>query len=70
MAITSFADIRVQDNEDEPSHHEDTFVETSWDALYFSHDEDVENRSHELYEWLDQSLAVALQELLNLTLGR
>ena len=67
MAITSFGDIRIPD--EEPSNQKATFVETSLDAFYFSHDEEVENRSDELYEWLDQSLAVALQELKSRALG-
>ena len=67
MAVTSFADIRIRD--DETSTHEDTFVETSWDAFTFTHDEEVEDRAGELYEWLDQSLTVALQELMQHALG-
>ena len=67
MAITSFGEIRIQD--EETSAHEDIFVETSWDAFTFTHDEEVEDRAGELYEWLDQSLTVALRELMHLTLG-
>ena len=67
MAITSFGDVRIL-SEETPSHKE-TFVQTSWDAFTFSHDEDVEDRADELYEWLDQSLAVALQELSRRTFG-
>ena len=65
MAITSFAEIRITD--EEPSTHRDAFVQTSWDAFTFSHDEDVEDRAAELYDWLDQSLAVALQKLMKRT---
>lgn len=65
MAVTSFADIRELQGE---SSHEEAFVETSWEAFTFSHDEEVENRATELYEWLDESLAVALQEFIRRTL--
>ena len=68
MAITSFGDVRILSGEESPS-HEETFILTSWDAFTFSHDEEVEDRTAELYEWLDQSLAVALQELMRRTLG-
>ena len=67
MAVTTFGDIRVPD--EEASTHQDTFVSTSWDAFTFNYDEDVEERSGELSEWLDQSLAVALRELRRQTLG-
>ena len=67
MAITSFGDIRIPDEEN--STHEDGFVPTSWDAFTFTYDEPVEERSGELYEWLDQSLTVALRELMRHTLG-
>ena len=67
MAITSFGDIRIPD--EEASTHEDSFVRTSWDAFTFTHDESVEDRSDELYEWLDQSLTIALRELMRHTLG-
>ncbi len=67
MAVTSFGDIRIPD--EEASTHEDTFVSTSWDAFTFTYDENVEDRSGELYEWLDQSLTVALRELMRQTLG-
>ena len=67
MAVTTFGDIR--DQHDEPSGHLDTLVDTSWDAFTFSHNEDVEDRSAELYELLDQSLAVALNELMSRTVG-
>lgn len=67
MAITSFGEIRIQD--EEASTHESIFVETSWDAFTFTHDEEVEDRAGELYQWLDQSLTVALRELMRLTLG-
>ena len=67
MAVTNFADIRSR--EDKPPSYEDTFVETSWDAFTFTHEEEVEDRAEELYEWLNQSLAVALRELMRHTLG-
>lgn len=67
MAVTSFGDIRLL--HDEPSTHADAFVATSWDAFTFSHDEEVDDRAAELYDWLDQSLAVALQKLMLRTLG-
>ena len=67
MAVTTFGDIR--DQHDEPSSHLDTLVDTSWDAFTFSHNEDVEDRAAELYELLDQSLAVALNELMSRTVG-
>ena len=65
MAITCFGEIRI--TEEEPRRHEDSFVHTSWDAFTFSHDEDVEDRAAELYDWLDQALAVALQKLMKRT---
>ena len=68
MAITTFGDIQAQDQEH--SGHEDAFVATSLDAFTFSHDEEVEDRAIELHEWLDQSLAVALQRFMHRTLGR
>ena len=68
MAITSFGDIQIDG--DESASYEDRFVETSSDAFAFSHDEEVEDRSAELYEWLDQSLAVALKELILRTTRR
>ena len=67
MAITSFADIHILG--EEFSAPEDTFVETSWEPFTFSHHDKVEDRVDELYEWLDRSLAVALQELMRRTLG-
>ena len=67
MAITSFGDIRLL--YEGPSTHKDAFVTTSWDAFTFSHDEEVEDRAMELSEWLDQSLAVAIQKLMQRTLG-
>lgn len=67
MAITSFGDI--QDG-GKSSSYEDHFIETSSDAFTFTHDEEVEDRAEELYEWLDQSLAAALMELSRRTLGR
>lgn len=67
MAITSFGDIRMPTQN--RTTFEDTFVDTSWDAFTFSHEEDVKNRTDVLYEWLDQSLAVALRELMKHTLG-
>lgn len=68
MAVTSFGDI--QDGGGESSSYEDHFIETSSDAFTFTHDEEVEDRAEELYEWLDQSLAAALMELSRRTLGR
>ena len=68
MAITSFGDIRV--TSEETLSYKDAFVEASSDAFTFSHDEEVEDRADELYEWLDQSLAVVLMELSRRTLGR
>ena len=68
MAITSFGDIQVAG--EETSAYRDAFVEASSDAFTFSHNEEVENRADELYEWLDQSLAVVLMELSRRTLGR
>lgn len=67
MAITSFGDIRAAGEE---SSNKDAFVEASSDAFTFSHDEEVEDRADELYEWLDQSLAVVLMEMSRRTLGR
>ena len=67
MAITSFGDIRLLYKG--PSTHKDAFVATAWDAFTFSHDEEVEDRAMELSEWLDQSLAVAIQKLMQRTLG-
>lgn len=67
MAITTFADIRLR-VEDEELRHEESFVETSLDAFYFSHDDQVGSRSDALYEWLDRSLAVGLHELMVRTL--
>ena len=52
-----------------PSTRMDAFIPTSWDAFTFSHDEEVEDQAAELYEWLDQSLAVALQKLMNRTVA-
>lgn len=65
MAITSFGDI--QDG-GESSSYEGHFIETSSDAFTFTHEEEVEDRAEELYEWLDQSLAAALMELSRRTL--
>ena len=64
MAITSFGLLshRTPSAEGEGYSIEEDFVETAWDAFSFSHDEEVENRSQDLYEWLDHSLAVAVQE--------
>ena len=42
---------------------------TSARCFTFSHDEEVDDRAAELYDWLDQSLAVALQKLMRRTLG-
>ena len=39
------------------------------DAFTFSHDEEVEDRAQELYDWLDESLAVALQRFMRRTVG-
>ncbi len=67
MAVTTFGDIRAQPRE--ASGHSPTFIATSWDAFTFSHNEEVEDRAAELYELLDQSLAVALNELMERTVG-
>ena len=68
MAVTTFGEIRFPAQDDRLP--ETTHLDTSWDAFTFSHDEEVEDRTGELNEWLDQSLAVALQELSRLTLVR
>ena len=72
MAITSFGLIQHRIPRARGKGHgiAEDFVETSWDAFTFSHDEEVENRSGELYEWLDHSLAVAVQELSHRVVGR
>lgn len=67
MAVTSFADIRSKG--DNPIAYEDTFVETSWDAFTFIHSEEIEDRAEELNGWLNQSLTVAMGELMRHTLG-
>jgi Fic family protein len=62
MAITTFGDVRPR-HSDEPSPPlEDVYVATSWDAFTFTHTEPVEDRADELTTWLDESLAVALDE--------
>ncbi|MCQ3805275.1 MAG: Fic family protein [Acidimicrobiia bacterium] len=68
MAITSFGDIRIPD--EEASSHENSFVETSRDAFTFTYDENVEDRSEELYEWLNASWSIALWKLMDQTVGR
>ena len=72
MAITSFGLIQHRKPRARGEGHgtAEEFVETSWDAFTFSHDEEVENRSGELYAWLDLSLAVAVQELSHRVIGR
>lgn len=67
MAVTTFGDIRTQD--EDPTGHMESFVDTSWDAFTFSHNEEVEDRAAELYDMLDQSLTVALNELMVRTIG-
>lgn len=67
MAITTFGEIRAKGQGD--PRYEDTFVSTSIDAFTFSHDEEVEDRAKELYDWLDESLAVALQRFMRRTVG-
>lgn len=69
MAITSFGRIQYRTQGTDYSIEKD-FVETSWDAFSFSHDEDVKNRSRDLDDWLEQSWKEALQELSNRVLGR
>lgn len=72
MAITSFGLIqhRTPRARGEGYSTAEDFVETSWDAFTFSHDEEVENRAGELNDWLDYSLAVAVQELSHWVVGR
>ena len=72
MAITSFGLIqhRTPRTQGEGYGIAEEFVETSWDAFTFSHDEEVENRSGELNDWLDHSLAIAVQELSHRVVGR
>ncbi len=67
MAVTTFGDIR--DDGDEAAGSLIIPVDTSWDAFTFSHNEEVEDRAAELYELLDQSLAVALNELMARAVG-
>lgn len=67
MAITTFGEIKAKGQGD-PG-YEDSFVSTSMDAFTFSHDEEVEDRAKELYDWLDESLAVALQRFMRRTVG-
>ena len=67
MAMTSFGDIRIPG--EEAVTHEEAFVPTARDAFTFTHDENVEDRSQELYEWMDQSLTIALRHLMRNTLG-
>lgn len=69
MAITSFGRIQYRTQGTDYS-IEKNFFRTSWDALSFSHDEEVENRAQDLYDWLDQSFTVALRELSIRVLGR
>ena len=69
MAITSFGLIQHRAEGADYSSEKD-YIETSPDAFTFSYDEQVENRAQDLYDWLDQSWAVALQELSNRVLGR
>ena len=69
MAITSFGLIQHRAEGVAYSSEKD-YIETSLDAFTFSYDEEVENRAQELYDWLEQSWTVALQELRNRVLGR
>ena len=62
MAITTFATIEAKGQE--YAGYQQSFVSTSMDAFTFSHDEEVEDRAQELYDWLDESLAVALQRFM------
>lgn len=62
MAATTFASIRSEGND-----HEVVDIPTTSDAFYFSHEEKVEDlntRSNDLRELLDQGLVVALAELM------
>ena len=67
MAITSFGRIRIRGAEF--SIPDGIFVETSWEPFTFCHTDDVEDRFEELWDWLDQSLAMALWKFMHLTLG-
>ncbi|MXZ69587.1 MAG: hypothetical protein F4Z17_11625 [Acidimicrobiia bacterium] len=67
MAITTFATIEAKGQE--YAGYQQSFVSTSMDAFTFSHDEEVEDRAQELYDWLDESLAVALQRFMRRTVG-
>lgn len=67
MAITSFGRIRIRGAEF--SVPDGIFVETSWEPFTFCHTDDVEDRVEELWDWLDQSLAMALRKFMYLTLG-
>ena len=69
MAVTSFGRIQYRIQGTDYGVAKD-FVETSWDAFSFSHDKEVENRTQDLCDWLDQSLATALRELSIRVLGR
>lgn len=69
MAITSFGLIQPRAEGTDYSNEKD-YIETSWDAFSFSRDEEVENRTQDLCDWLDQSLATALRELSIRVLGR
>ena len=69
MAVTSFGRIQYRTRGTDYGVAKD-FVETSWDAFSFSHDKEVENRTQDLCDWLDQSLATALRELSIRVLGR
>ena len=66
MAITSFGRIRIRGAEF--SIPDGIFVETSWEPFTFCHTDDVEGRVEELWDWLDQSLAMALRKFMRLTL--
>lgn len=68
MAITSFGLIQPRAEGTDYSNEKD-YIETSWDAFSFSRDEEVENRTQDLCDWLDQSLATALRELSIRVLG-
>ena len=67
MAITSFGRIRIRGAEF--AIPDGLFVETSWEPFTFSLHEKVDDRVEELYEWLDQALAMGLRKFMHLTLG-
>lgn len=67
MAITSFGRIRIRGAES--SIPDGIFVETSWEPFTFCHTDVVEDRVEELWDWLDQSLAMAIRKFMHLTLG-